>query len=117
MARTAAAEFPHLVLDVSRQAVDKIVTELGEHPLTLELVARSNTVQVLHQGTRIGEADPYDAADLARRVPMLEQGVPEGGSGAMCELEADIAIDADFDDVMQAVIDGHGTPSDTRPQA
>ena len=27
------------------------------------------------------------------------------------ELEADVSIDADFDDVMQAVIDGHGTKS------
>ena len=33
------------------------------------------------------------------------------------ELETDVSIDADFDDVMQAVIDGHGTQSNTRPQA
>ena len=79
MARTdtqdLTTEFPHLVLDVSRRAVNKIATEPGEHPITLQLVARSGTVQVLHHGTQIGEADPYDAADLTRRIPMLEQGV------------------------------------------
>lgn len=32
------------------------------------------------------------------------------------ELEADVSIDADFDDVMQAVIDGHGTKN-TQPRA
>ena len=32
------------------------------------------------------------------------------------ELDADVSIDADFDDVVQAVIDGHGTKSN-QPRA
>ncbi len=83
MARTDAqdltTEFPHLVLDVSQRAINKIATDTDEQRLTLELVARSGTVQVLHHGTQIGEADPYDAADLTRRIPMLEQGVRVAG--------------------------------------
>ena len=40
----------------------------------------------------------------------------EDAQPTKAELEADASIDADFDQVMHAVIDGHGTKS-TPPQA